>query len=63
MLRCRKNQICLPFSFWPEPSPNRGSKNLYELRSYTLRVSSYYHLSMRFFTFLSSDKFALFWQT
>lgn len=37
MLRCRKNQICLPFSFWPEPSPNRGSKNLYELRSYTLR--------------------------
>ncbi|XP_069134850.1 protein NipSnap-like isoform X2 [Argopecten irradians] len=36
MLRSRKNQILLPFSFWPEPTARSGS-NIYEMRSYTLK--------------------------
>ncbi|XP_033749041.1 protein NipSnap-like isoform X2 [Pecten maximus] len=36
MLRSRKNQILLPFSFWPEPTARNGS-NIYEMRSYTLK--------------------------
>ncbi|KAK2169057.1 hypothetical protein LSH36_12g04001 [Paralvinella palmiformis] len=36
MLRSRKNQILLAFSFWGEIKP-RSDKNIYELRSYTLK--------------------------
>lgn len=36
MLRSRKNQILLAFSFWPEPAP-RPPSNIYEMRSYTLK--------------------------
>lgn len=36
MLRSRKNQICLPFSFWPEIRPRSGD-HIYELRSYNLK--------------------------
>ncbi|XP_041347861.1 protein NipSnap-like [Gigantopelta aegis] len=36
MLRYRRNQILLPFSFWPEPTP-RPPTNIYELRSYLLK--------------------------
>jgi len=36
MLRSRKNQILLAFSFWPEIAARAGP-NIYELRSYTLR--------------------------
>ncbi|KAK6191292.1 hypothetical protein SNE40_003020 [Patella caerulea] len=36
MLRSRKNQILLAFSFWPKPMPREPS-NIYELRSYTLK--------------------------
>ncbi|KAL5015001.1 hypothetical protein ScPMuIL_009271 [Solemya velum] len=36
MLRSRKNQILLAFSFWPEPAPRDG-RNIYEMRSYTLK--------------------------
>jgi len=36
MLRSRRNQICLSFSFWPKPGPREG-KNIYEMRSYTLK--------------------------
>ncbi|KAK7088707.1 protein NipSnap-like isoform X1 [Littorina saxatilis] len=36
MLRYRKNQILLAFSFWPELKP-RPPSNIYELRSYTLK--------------------------
>ncbi len=37
MLRSRKNQILLAFSFWGEIKP-RTDKHIYELRSYTLKV-------------------------
>ncbi len=37
MLRSRKNQILLPFSFWGDVK-QRESSNIYELRSYTLKV-------------------------
>ncbi|KAK7487907.1 hypothetical protein BaRGS_00020808 [Batillaria attramentaria] len=36
MLRSRKNQILLAFSFWPEIGP-RPAHHIYELRSYTLK--------------------------
>ncbi|XP_025090888.1 protein NipSnap-like isoform X2 [Pomacea canaliculata] len=36
MIRYRKNQILLAFSFWPELKP-RDPSNIYELRSYTLK--------------------------
>jgi hypothetical protein len=36
MLRSRRNQILLAFSFWPEVVPRAGP-NIYELRSYMLR--------------------------
>ncbi|KAL3858092.1 hypothetical protein ACJMK2_012706 [Sinanodonta woodiana] len=36
MLRSRRNQILLAFGFWPEIQPREG-KNIYELRSYTLK--------------------------
>lgn len=39
MLLSRKNQLLLEFSFWNEPVPRSGP-NIYELRSYQLRVSS-----------------------
>eukprot|EP00105_Crassostrea_gigas_P009232 XP_011424093.1 PREDICTED: protein NipSnap-like isoform X2 [Crassostrea gigas] len=39
MLRYRKNQILLPFNFWPAPVPREG-KNIYEMRSYTLKPGS-----------------------
>lgn len=38
MLLSRKNQLLLEFSFWNEPIPRPGP-NIYELRSYQLRVS------------------------
>lgn len=38
MIRYRKNQILLAFSFWPELKP-RDPSNIYELRSYTLKVN------------------------
>lgn len=38
MLLSRKNQLLLEFSFWNEPVPRDGP-NIYELRSYQLRVS------------------------
>lgn len=47
MLLSRKNQLLLEFSFWNEPVPREGP-NIYELRSYQLRVSlnfSFYFLS------------------
>lgn len=37
MLLSRRNQLLLEFSFWDEPVPRSGS-NIYELRSYQLRV-------------------------
>nr|CAH8854533.1 unnamed protein product [Trichobilharzia regenti] len=37
-LHSRRNQICLPFSFWPSPKPTKeGADNIYELRSYHLK--------------------------
>ncbi|XP_046550104.1 protein NipSnap-like isoform X1 [Haliotis rubra] len=36
MLRSRRNQILLAFSFWPELKPREG-KSIYELRSYVLK--------------------------
>ncbi|RUS78703.1 hypothetical protein EGW08_013524 [Elysia chlorotica] len=41
MLRSRKNQILLAFSFWPTISPREGT-NIYELRSYTLKPGTMY---------------------
>lgn len=38
MLLSRRNQLLLEFSFWNEPVPREGS-NIYELRSYQLRVT------------------------
>ena len=38
MLRSRKNQILLSFSFWPELTAREGP-NIYEMRSYTLKVT------------------------
>lgn len=40
MLLSRKNQLLLEFSFWNEPVPRSGP-NIYELRSYQLRVSAF----------------------
>lgn len=37
MLMSRRNQLLLEFSFWNEPVPREGP-NIYELRSYQLRV-------------------------
>ncbi|KAF6736101.1 NipSnap-like protein 2 [Oryzias melastigma] len=37
MLLSRRNQLLLEFSFWNEPVPREGP-NIYELRSYQLRV-------------------------
>ncbi|CAC5421467.1 unnamed protein product [Mytilus coruscus] len=39
MLRSRKNQILLAFSFWPKLEPRNG-KNIYEMRSYTLKAGT-----------------------
>uniref|UniRef100_A0A665VHF8 NIPSNAP domain-containing protein n=1 Tax=Echeneis naucrates TaxID=173247 RepID=A0A665VHF8_ECHNA len=41
MLLSRRNQLLLEFSFWNEPVPREGP-NIYELRSYQLRVRSGY---------------------
>ncbi|GFR81735.1 protein NipSnap 2 [Elysia marginata] len=41
MLRSRRNQILLAFSFWPNIGPREGS-NIYELRSYTLKPGTMY---------------------
>jgi len=38
MLLSRRNQLLLEFSFWNEPVPRPGP-NIYELRSYQLRVN------------------------
>uniref|UniRef100_A0A8C7ZJG3 Nipsnap homolog 1 (C. elegans) n=1 Tax=Oryzias sinensis TaxID=183150 RepID=A0A8C7ZJG3_9TELE len=37
MLISRRNQLLLEFSFWNEPLPRRGP-NIYELRTYNLKV-------------------------
>ena len=37
-LRQRTNQFLLPFSFWPLVTPRDGG-NIYEIRSYFLKVS------------------------
>lgn len=39
MLRYRKNQILLGFSFWPKPEP-KNTKSIYEMRSYTLKAGT-----------------------
>lgn len=39
MLMSRRNQLLLEFSFWNEPVPREGP-NIYELRSYQLRVGN-----------------------
>uniref|UniRef100_A0A6D2XIJ7 Nipsnap homolog 2 n=1 Tax=Takifugu rubripes TaxID=31033 RepID=A0A6D2XIJ7_TAKRU len=39
MLMSRRNQLLLEFSFWNEPVPREGP-NIYELRSYQLRVTA-----------------------
>ncbi|NXS64226.1 NIPS1 protein, partial [Brachypteracias leptosomus] len=39
MLLSRRNQLLLEFSFWNEPLPRPGP-NIYELRTYKLKVSS-----------------------
>jgi len=41
MLRYRRNQILLAFSFWP-PIEGREGPNIYELRSYTLKPGTMY---------------------
>lgn len=42
MLLSRRNQLLLEFSFWNEPIPRPGP-NVYELRSYQLRVNLHHH--------------------
>lgn len=37
MLLSRRNQMLLEFSFWNEPQPRAGP-NIYELRTYKLKV-------------------------
>lgn len=37
MLLSRRNQLLLEFSFWNEPQPRLGP-NIYELRTYKLKV-------------------------
>lgn len=37
MLLSRRNQLLLEFSFWNEPLPRQGP-NIYELRTYKLKV-------------------------
>lgn len=39
MLLSRRNQMLLEFSFWNEPQPRTGP-NIYELRTYKLKVPS-----------------------
>jgi len=48
LLRERRNQILLAFSFWPEVKPRSG-QHIYELRSYTLKVSRHKCLDIRKF--------------
>lgn len=40
MLLSRRNQLLLEFSFWNEPQPRAGP-NIYELRTYKLKVSHF----------------------
>lgn len=40
MLISRRNQLLLEFSFWNEPLPRPGP-NIYELRTYDLKVSTH----------------------
>lgn len=53
MLRYRKNQILLPFNFWPAPVPREG-KNIYEMRSYTLKVGIAIYMYIVLFTLKKS---------
>ncbi|KAL4224175.1 Nipsnap [Mactra antiquata] len=39
MLRARRNQVLLSFSFWPELTAREGP-NIYEMRSYTLKAGT-----------------------
>lgn len=48
MLLSRRNQLLLEFSFWNEPVPREGP-NIYELRTYQLRVSTQALLFFFFF--------------
>uniref|UniRef100_A0A2C9L050 NIPSNAP domain-containing protein n=1 Tax=Biomphalaria glabrata TaxID=6526 RepID=A0A2C9L050_BIOGL len=41
MLRSRRNQILLAFSFWPPIQPREPS-HIYELRTYTLKPGTMY---------------------
>lgn len=43
MLLSRRNQMLLEFSFWNEPQPRAGP-NIYELRTYKLKVPLSYRL-------------------
>lgn len=43
MLLSRRNQMLLEFSFWNEPQPRAGP-NIYELRTYKLKVPLSYLL-------------------
>lgn len=45
MLLSRRNQLLLEFSFWNEPVPRPGP-NIYELRSYQLRVTLFFFFLM-----------------
>uniref|UniRef100_A0AAQ4RGD0 Nipsnap homolog 2 n=1 Tax=Gasterosteus aculeatus aculeatus TaxID=481459 RepID=A0AAQ4RGD0_GASAC len=47
MLMSRRNQLLLEFSFWNEPVPREGP-NIYELRSYQLRVGNALARAIRF---------------
>lgn len=57
MLLSRRNQLLLEFSFWNEPLPRPGP-NIYELRTYHLKVSVflfYQHISTYLCKFFCSD--------
>lgn len=58
MLLSRRNQLLLEFSFWNEPVPRAGS-NIYELRSYQLRVTVSYILNSSAFLPVSVRRLVL----
>lgn len=57
MLISRQNQLLLEFSFWNEPFPRPGP-NIYEMRTYHLKVSTSHILKLHdlcFFEYHSID--------
>ncbi|XP_069616160.1 protein NipSnap homolog 1 isoform X2 [Ranitomeya imitator] len=46
MLLSRRNQLLLEFSFWNEPTPRKGP-NIYELRTYRLKLTRIYRLEKK----------------